>query len=58
VPTHGSVTKRWESARELFGDAPPTEDDVPIARDGRRLDTPEKLLAFLEEIRSEAEGGA
>jgi hypothetical protein len=28
----------------------PTDDDVPITRDGRRLDTLEKLIAFLEEI--------
>jgi hypothetical protein len=54
----GAVTKRWETARDLFGDAPPTEDDVPIARDGRRLDTPEKVRAFLEEISSEVEGGS
>lgn len=54
----GTVVKRWESARDLFGDAPPTDDDVPIARDGRRLDTPDKLRAFLEEIRAGAKGGS
>ena len=57
MSVEGAVTKRWASARDLFGDAPPTEDDVPTARDGRRLDTPEKVLAFLEEISAEAEGG-
>jgi hypothetical protein len=39
-----------DSARELAGDRPPTDDDVPITRDGRRLDTPDKVIAFLEEI--------
>ena len=29
---------------------PPTDDDVPIILDGRRLDTPEKVIAFLHEI--------
>ncbi len=41
---------RCESARDLAGDRPPTADDVPITRDGRRLDTPDKVLAFLDEI--------
>lgn len=39
-----------ESARELAGSQPPTEDDVSITRDGRRLDTPDKVRAFIEEI--------
>ena len=47
-----------ESARELAGDLPPTDDDVPIARDGRRLDTPEKVIAFLAEINAERETAA
>ena len=47
-----------ESARELAGDLPPTADDVPITRDGRRLDTPDKVIAdkviaFLREINAE-----
>lgn len=42
-----------ESARALAGDLPPTADDVPITRDGRRLDTPEKVIAFLREINAE-----
>ena len=42
-----------ESARELAGDLPPTADDVPITRDGRRLNTPEKVTAFLREINAE-----
>ncbi|MBA3288151.1 MAG: hypothetical protein H0U21_09035 [Acidimicrobiia bacterium] len=47
------VVGRCETARELAGDRPPTDDDVPIARDGRRLDTPAKVRAFLEEINAE-----
>lgn len=44
-----------ESARELAGNLPPTVDDVPITRDGRRLDSPEKVIAFLGEINAERE---
>lgn len=32
---------------------PPTDDDVPIALDGRRLGTPEKVLAYLAEINAQ-----
>ncbi|CAN5820136.1 hypothetical protein BH18ACT2_BH18ACT2_05830 [soil metagenome] len=42
--------RTWESARELVGTEPPTDDDVPITIDGRRLDTPEKVIAFIDEI--------
>ncbi|MGH9139148.1 MAG: hypothetical protein ACRD0G_19230, partial [Acidimicrobiales bacterium] len=53
--THGSRegVVRWtrEQIREMFsGLPPPTADDVPITRDGRRLDTPEKVRAFLDEL--------
>ena len=41
------------SAKDLAGDRPPTDDDVPITRDGRRLDTPEKVIAFIDEINAE-----
>jgi len=44
------VERHWSSARECAGTEPPTDDDVPITLDGRRLDTPEKVIAFLEEI--------
>ena len=44
------VVGRVGSARELAGTRPPTDDDVMITRDGRLLDTPEKVIAFLEEI--------
>jgi hypothetical protein len=44
------VVRRW-TVEEFFGNTdPPTDDDVPIALDGRRLDTPEKVIAYLEEI--------
>lgn len=52
------VSGSCESARELAGDLPPTDDDVPITRDCRRLDTPEKVIAFLAEINAERETGA
>jgi hypothetical protein len=47
------VIGRCASARELAGDEQPTADDVPITRDGRRLDTPAKVIAFLEQINAE-----
>jgi len=43
---------RCESASDLAGDRPPTDDDVSSTRDGRRLDTPAKVIAFLDEINS------
>lgn len=58
MAAEGTVIKRWDSARDLFGDTPPTEDDVPVTRDGRRLDTPDKVRAFLADISAEAEGGS
>jgi hypothetical protein len=44
------VVRSWPSARDLTGDEPPSDDDVPITIDGRRLDTPQKVIAFIEEI--------
>ena len=44
------VVRSWPSAKDLAGREPPSDDDVPITIDGRRLDTPEKVIAFLEEI--------
>ena len=42
--------RHW-SVEELFADAgPPTDDDVSITSDGRRLNSPDKVIAFLEEI--------
>jgi hypothetical protein len=35
---------------------PPTDDDVPIALDGTPLDTPAKLIAYLEEINARRDG--
>lgn len=44
------VTRTW-TAEEFFGDySAPTDDEVPIAADGRPLDTPTKVRAYLEEI--------
>lgn len=36
---------------------PPTADDVSITWDGRRLDSREKVLAFLAEIEAARSGG-
>jgi len=44
------VVRRW-SEEEFFADAlPPTEDDVPISIDGRVLDSPKKVIAYIDEI--------
>ncbi len=44
------VVRHW-SVEELLADAgAPTDDDVSITADGRRLDSPDKVIAFLEEI--------
>lgn len=36
--------------------APPTDDDVSITKDGRRLDTAEKVIEFFAELDAEQEG--
>jgi hypothetical protein len=42
------------TAEELFESIrhapPPTADDVPVTLDGRRLDTPEKVRAWVDEV--------
>lgn len=44
-------TVRLWSEEEFFADSrPPTDDDVPIALDGRVLDSPESVIAYLDEI--------
>ena len=44
------VVRRW-TVEEFFENTdPPTDDDVPITLEGRRLDTTEKVIAYLEEI--------
>lgn len=47
------VVRTWPSAEAIAGSDPPTDDDVSITIDGRRLDTPEKVIAFIEEINAE-----
>jgi hypothetical protein len=41
---------KWASARDLVGDVPPTEDDVPITPAGERLDTLEKVRRFIDDL--------
>lgn len=38
-----------ELVDSLRGGAPRTPDDVSVTRDGRRLDTPEKVRAYVAE---------
>ncbi len=53
VVNRDEVVRRWDIAELTADMRPPTDDDVPIALDGRRLDTPEKVLAYLEEINAQ-----
>lgn len=39
----------------VAGGGPATEDDVSITNDGRRLDSAEAVLEFVEELRREQE---
>ena len=48
-----SIVGRCDSARDLAGTEPPTDDDVSITLDGRRLDTPDKVIAFIQEINAQ-----
>jgi len=44
------IVREW-SEEEFFVDVlRPTADDVPIALDGRVLDAPAKVMAYLDEI--------
>jgi hypothetical protein len=39
------------TVEEFFADSrPPTDDDLPIAADGRVLDTPAKVIAYIDEM--------
>jgi hypothetical protein len=45
-----------EWAEALRHAAPPTEDDVTILEDGRRIDSREAALAWLEELEIKRSG--
>jgi hypothetical protein len=44
-----------EATAFVAGGGPPTDDDVSITNDGRRLDSAEAVLAFVEQLRREQE---
>jgi chaperone required for assembly of F1-ATPase len=51
------LTKVWtaeEWAERMAQGGPPTADDVSITMDGRRLDTPAKVIAFVDELKQAA----
>lgn len=48
--------EEWVAAASR-NNRPPTSDDVSITWDGRRLDTVEKVLAFLVEIEADRLAG-
>lgn len=39
-----------EATAYVAGGGPPTDDDVSITNDGRRLDRAEAVLAFVEDL--------
>lgn len=50
----GRLIIDWDSLEEAARrGGPPTSDDVTILRDGRRLDTAEKVRAFVAEFDAE-----
>ena len=61
---HAGLADGAESIRELDLAAmvadmhPPTADDVPIAVDGTRFDTPGNPIAYLEEINAAREASS
>lgn len=44
-----------EATTLVAGGGPATDDDVSITNDGRRLDSEEAVIAFVEELRRERE---
>lgn len=54
VPTRLSRDEIQEMSRDL---PPATSDDVSITSDGVRLDSKEKVLAFLAELERERQSG-
>lgn len=44
-----------EATGLVAGGGPATDDDVSITNDGRRLDSAEAVLEFLDELRQERE---
>lgn len=47
------VVHSWPNATELARMKPPTDEDVSITLDGRRLDTPQKVIALIDEINAQ-----
>lgn len=66
-PLHGirgslvavKMTFTTDEANELMNGSrmcAPTSDDVCVTHDGRRLDTPEKLIAWVQEFNADRTG--
>jgi hypothetical protein len=47
----GYTRTEWQDIMQQL--RPPTSDDCTITGDGRRLDTKEKLLAYLDEVKEQ-----
>ncbi|MFV0309069.1 MAG: hypothetical protein ACK5OX_15145 [Desertimonas sp.] len=50
---HEWTREEWN--RAVAAGSPPTADDVSITKDGRRLDTVQKIFAWVAEINAERE---
>lgn len=52
-----SLVRSFEEVAEMMRNAPPpTADDVTILADGRRLDSAEKVRAWVDEMNAERVG--
>ena len=53
-----AIRLSWaELKARLEGGGAPTDDDVSITNDGRRLDSEEAVLEFLAEVETERQAG-
>lgn len=51
MPVH--LVRTFDEMCEVARHATPRTDEVMITRDGRRLDTPQKVIAWVDEINAE-----
>jgi hypothetical protein len=40
----------WNTARDLIGLEPPSDDDIPVTASGERLDSSHKIRQFIEQL--------
>jgi hypothetical protein len=47
------LKESYEASEVLGGAKPPSTNEVSVTTDGRRLDTPEAVVAFFDSLRAE-----